>query len=148
MRWWNRVTTSRVITGTKLAPTERPDLTALTATPPFCPFCADKLELVRRMGATHTINSREVDVAEAVAEITGGRGVDVAFEALGSAATTRQAVEITQADLARYVFVSRQVVNHYLGEWQDRGWVSTSRRRVTVTDRQALAAIAVNGGCG
>ncbi|MFL0580679.1 zinc-binding dehydrogenase [Dietzia sp. 179-F 9C3 NHS] len=57
---------------------------------------ADKLELARRMGATHTVNSREDDVAGAVAEITGGRGVDVAFEALGSAATTRQAVEITR----------------------------------------------------
>ncbi|TWP36221.1 hypothetical protein [Leekyejoonella antrihumi] len=36
--------TSRVITGTKLAPSERPDLSALTADPPFCPFCADKIE--------------------------------------------------------------------------------------------------------
>jgi len=57
---------------------------------------ADKLELARRMGATHTINAAEAEVAEAVAELTGGRGVDVAFEALGSAATTRQAVEITR----------------------------------------------------
>ena len=55
------------------------------------------------------------------------------------------AVEITQADLAKYVFVSRQVVNHYLGEWQSRGWISTSRRRVTVTDRRALAGVATNG---
>lgn len=37
--------TSRIITGTKLAPSERPDLTELTATPPFCPFCADKIEM-------------------------------------------------------------------------------------------------------
>lgn len=56
----------------------------------------DKLELARRMGATHTINSREVDVNEAIMEITGGRGVDVAFEALGSAGTTRQAVDIVR----------------------------------------------------
>jgi len=37
--------TSRVITGTKLAPSERPDLSALTADPPFCPFCADKIDV-------------------------------------------------------------------------------------------------------
>lgn len=49
----------------------------------------DKLALARRMGATHTVNSREVDATEAVMAITGGRGVDVAFEALGSAATTQ-----------------------------------------------------------
>ncbi len=35
--------TSRVVTGTKLAPTERTDLTELTADPPFCPFCADTI---------------------------------------------------------------------------------------------------------
>ncbi|WP_134322820.1 hypothetical protein [Cumulibacter soli] len=37
--------TSRIITGSKLSPTERPDISALTATPPFCPFCADKIEM-------------------------------------------------------------------------------------------------------
>lgn len=36
--------TSRVIAGTKLAPTSRPDLSALTARTAFCPFCADTLE--------------------------------------------------------------------------------------------------------
>ena len=56
----------------------------------------DKLDLARRMGATHTVNSSRVDAAEAIAEITGGRGVDVAFEALGSAATTNLAVDITR----------------------------------------------------
>ena len=35
--------TSRLISGTRLAPTERPDLSALTAPPPFCPFCEDKI---------------------------------------------------------------------------------------------------------
>lgn len=56
----------------------------------------DKLDLARRMGATHTVNSARADAAEAVAEITGGRGVDVAFEALGSASTTTLAVNISR----------------------------------------------------
>ena len=56
----------------------------------------DKLDLARRMGATHTVNSTQADAAEAIAEITGGRGVDVVFEALGSAVTTRLAVEIVR----------------------------------------------------
>ena len=37
--------TSRIVAGTKLAPTSRPDLSALTARTTFCPFCADTLEV-------------------------------------------------------------------------------------------------------
>ncbi|MFV0254379.1 MAG: Zn-dependent alcohol dehydrogenase, partial [Beutenbergiaceae bacterium] len=42
-----------------------------------------KLDLGRSFGATHTINSREADVVSAVLELTGGRGTDYAFEAIG-----------------------------------------------------------------
>jgi len=57
-------------------------------------------------------------------------------------------LDITQAELAKFVFVSRQVVNQYLSEWHSRGWVSTSPRQLRVTDRQALAAVAASGGAG
>lgn len=36
--------TGRLISGSKLAPTTRPDLSELTAKPGFCPFCADRLD--------------------------------------------------------------------------------------------------------
>ncbi|MFV0307303.1 MAG: hypothetical protein ACK5OX_06135 [Desertimonas sp.] len=36
--------TGRLISGSKLAPSTRPDLEALTAPPGFCPFCADNIE--------------------------------------------------------------------------------------------------------
>jgi S-(hydroxymethyl)glutathione dehydrogenase/alcohol dehydrogenase len=42
-----------------------------------------KLELARRLGATHTINAAEVNAVEAVRQLTEGRGADVAFEAVG-----------------------------------------------------------------
>lgn len=48
---------------------------------------ADKLEAAGRLGATHLVDASGGDAAAQVLEITGGRGVDVAFEALGSAAT-------------------------------------------------------------
>lgn len=48
---------------------------------------ADKLAAASKLGATHTVNSSEVDAPAAVREITGGRGVDVAFEALGAVPT-------------------------------------------------------------
>lgn len=43
----------------------------------------DKLELGRRFGATHTINSKSDDLVMAVHDLTSGRGVDYAFEAIG-----------------------------------------------------------------
>lgn len=43
----------------------------------------DKLDAARRIGATHTVNAAKVDAAAAMLEHTEGRGVDVAFEALG-----------------------------------------------------------------
>lgn len=51
----------------------------------------DKLEAVRRIGATHTVNAAKVDAAAAILEYTQGRGVDVAFEALGRPETVVQA---------------------------------------------------------
>jgi S-(hydroxymethyl)glutathione dehydrogenase/alcohol dehydrogenase len=53
---------------------------------------ADKLEAAQAQGATHTIDGAREDVAARVAEITGGEGVDVAFEALGRPETLRQAL--------------------------------------------------------
>ena len=57
-------------------------------------------------------------------------------------------LHITQAELAKYVFVSRQVVNQHLSAWEGHGWVSKSRRRIAVTDRDALAAVARKLGNG
>ena len=43
----------------------------------------DKLEAARGLGATHTVNAAHEEVVAAVQALTGGRGVDVAIEALG-----------------------------------------------------------------
>lgn len=47
----------------------------------------EKLAGAQRLGATHVVNSAQVDAPAAIREITGGRGVTVAFEALGSIPT-------------------------------------------------------------
>jgi len=101
-------------------------------------FCQHERIATRMITDEYALRSVPARLAHRVLELAGrhGNGQDGA----------EQAVEITQADLARYVFVSRQVVNQYLGEWQNRGWISTSRCRVTVTDRKALAMVAANGG--
>jgi len=64
------------------------------------------------------------------------------LELAGLDPSGRSCLEITQAELAKFVFVSRQVVNHHLSDWHSRGWVSKSPRRLHVTDRAALAAVA------
>ncbi|MBM4030453.1 MAG: zinc-binding dehydrogenase [Planctomycetes bacterium] len=46
----------------------------------------EKLQRARELGAAHGINYRTASVAEAVREITGGRGVDVSVNAVGAAA--------------------------------------------------------------
>lgn len=52
-----------------------------------------KLEMAKRVGATHTINSGQDDPVKAVRAMTKGLGVDHAFEAVGNTTLVRQAIE-------------------------------------------------------
>jgi S-(hydroxymethyl)glutathione dehydrogenase/alcohol dehydrogenase len=52
-----------------------------------------KLETARRLGATHVVNGAGDEVVPAVRRLTGGAGVDHAFEAVGDARLVRQAIE-------------------------------------------------------
>ena len=56
----------------------------------------DKLDIARRMGATDTVDSRATDPVARVRELTGGDGVDVAFEALGRPETFQQALAMVR----------------------------------------------------
>jgi S-(hydroxymethyl)mycothiol dehydrogenase len=50
-----------------------------------------KLEGARKMGATHTVNSSDVDPVPAIQELTGGNGADVVIDAVGRPETWKQA---------------------------------------------------------
>ncbi|MFC5205571.1 S-(hydroxymethyl)mycothiol dehydrogenase [Pseudonocardia sulfidoxydans] len=50
-----------------------------------------KLEWAKGFGATHLVNSREVDAVEAIKELTGGNGADVVVDAVGRPETLTQA---------------------------------------------------------
>jgi S-(hydroxymethyl)glutathione dehydrogenase/alcohol dehydrogenase len=52
-----------------------------------------KLEMARRVGATHVVNSAQDDPVKAVRALTRGAGVDHSFEAVGNAKLVRQAIE-------------------------------------------------------
>ncbi len=55
-----------------------------------------KLELAKRHGATHTVNPTKGDVPKAVREITGGLGVDVVIEAVGTPETVEEALALAK----------------------------------------------------
>lgn len=50
----------------------------------------EKLEKVKEMGDTDTINASNVDAVEAIKEMTGGAGVPYSFEAIGLKRTAEQ----------------------------------------------------------
>ena len=52
-----------------------------------------KLEMAKRVGATDVVNSSHDDPVKAIRALTGGAGVDHAFEAVGNTTLVRQAIE-------------------------------------------------------
>ena len=64
----------------------------------------EKLESAMKLGADHGVNSSSVDAVAAVRELTGGAGVDVAFEVLGRQQTFEAAIKML-ADGGRMVAV-------------------------------------------
>jgi len=54
---------------------------------------SDRLELARELGATHTVNAREVDPVETIVNITGG-GAEFSLECVGNPKVLRQAVDV------------------------------------------------------
>jgi S-(hydroxymethyl)glutathione dehydrogenase/alcohol dehydrogenase len=54
----------------------------------------DKLDAAARLGATDVVNATTTDAVARVRELTGGRGVDVAFEVLGLPQTFTQSFEM------------------------------------------------------
>jgi alcohol dehydrogenase len=53
-----------------------------------------RLETARRLGADHVVDFRDADPVAAIMDLTGGRGVDVAIEALGTQATFENCLRV------------------------------------------------------
>jgi CRP-like cAMP-binding protein len=45
---------------------------------------------------------------------------------------------ISQEEIARFLGISRQVVNQYLQTWKASGWVELGRAKLTILDAEAL----------
>jgi len=52
---------------------------------------------------------------------------------------------ISQSELARFLGISRQIVNHNLQDWKAEGWVSVARARVLIIDASSLKDVAAGG---
>lgn len=53
-----------------------------------------RLSIARQLGCSHTVDFRTVSPVDAILEITDGRGVDVAIEALGTQGTFESALKV------------------------------------------------------
>jgi CRP-like cAMP-binding protein len=53
-------------------------------------------------------------------------------------------LSISQEEMARFVGLSRQVVNQHLQHWKARQWVDLGRSNITILDAAALQSIVAN----
>lgn len=67
---------------------------------------SDKLALATILGATVTIDASRTDPVEEIRRLTGGKGVDYAVEAAGTAATIEQAFNSVRRGGGRCIFAS------------------------------------------
>ena len=59
----------------------------------------------------------------------------------GTAKQGRITLNISQADLAGFMGVSRQIVNQYLQQWRKRGWLELGRGRIVLTDTAGVHSV-------
>ena len=50
-------------------------------------------------------------------------------------------LRISQAELASFMNVSRQIVNQHLQQWRKRGWIELARGRVIIRDADGLRSV-------
>lgn len=64
------------------------------AVPVMIDLVAERLEMAKELGVLHTVNLKEEDLQQRIAEITAGRGCECVMEASGANAAIRSALDI------------------------------------------------------
>jgi CRP-like cAMP-binding protein len=59
----------------------------------------------------------------------------------GSAVDGLITLHLSQAELASFMNVSRQIVNQHLQQWRKRGWIELARGQVLIRDADALRSV-------
>jgi S-(hydroxymethyl)glutathione dehydrogenase / alcohol dehydrogenase len=95
-----------------------------------CDLLDNKLGYAREFGATHTINAKKEDTVKAVKDLTGGLGVDYAFDAIGGAQTAVTCVEAVAPGghavlVGMPAFTDRAAVNPFQMVFQEKKLTGT-----------------------
>jgi alcohol dehydrogenase len=102
----------------------------------------NRLEVSRRFGATHTINSGDGKAVEKVGALTGGRGVDAAIEAVGVPATFLLCEElVAPGGVIANIGVHGTKVDLHLETLWSRNIAITTRLVDTVTTPMLLKTV-------
>jgi CRP/FNR family transcriptional regulator, cyclic AMP receptor protein len=48
---------------------------------------------------------------------------------------------VSQDEMARFLGLSRQIVNHHLQSWKEKRWVDLGRGRIVILDSLALDTV-------
>ncbi len=104
-----------------------------------------RLEVATSLGATKTVNSTNGKAADAVSKLTGGRGVDVAIEAVGIAATFDICQDIVTAGghIANIGVHGHSVELHIERLWSEN--ITLTTRLVDTSTTPMLMKMVVSG---
>jgi alcohol dehydrogenase len=102
----------------------------------------NRLEVARRFGATQTVNSGTGNAAEKIKDLTGGRGVDTAIEAVGVPATFLLCQDVVApGGVIANVGVHGSKVDLHLESLWDRNIAITTRLVDTVSTPMLLKTV-------
>ena len=108
----------------------------------------DKLELARRLGATHTINSREQDLHTEIAHFTDGLGPTVVVEAVGSVPTYQTAIdEVAFSGRVVCIGYSKNDVTFHTGLFVKKELNIHGSRNAMQSDFEAVIRYLQRGTC-
>ena len=98
-----------------------------------------RLQVAKSVGATHTINASRENVAEAVAEITGGAMADIAVEACGRPEAAHQVFETLKTEGLAIIFGMAHSEESFLFNWHEM-YLKLPRMFVTNSSRSGARA--------
>ena len=105
-------------------------------------FDDNRLETAKRFGATTTINANDGKAVERIMQITGGRGVDTAIEAVGVPASFITCEDIVApGGIIANIGVHGVKVDLHLEKLWDRNIAITTRLVDTVTTPMLLKTV-------